>query len=396
MLMPHQTLVKALPRRPNRVVEILRATFQDDADAVQQHVFLAGFKKLAEANWDPRMERAHRQVLTNIAEHISDKTGTAYPDWRSIAEEEGLGEGTVRNCIYELKKWGYLVWERRESPDQHAGRLTHYTLPVVSYSRDEMVAGIEAWCAEMRREIPRPWGKNSTPPAVQNGEVYTAHGVRNYTAHGVKSDQNGESTPPTVQKTTPSAVQKTTPSAVQKTTPSAVQEFTPPAVQNGRNTPPAVQNGRNTPPAVQNGSNLHRLRGNRSNDNNHHHHKRGVLDEDAKALLDRAVDLYNRYAEKHDFRRYSTRSDATDKRFYARLLKIGGLEKLELALNAIPTVDFYMGRIEPKPGQSRFRMHIDFLLSEGSGSGDVLSGLIDRALDKPAPPAPQPRGRPGR
>jgi hypothetical protein len=116
----------------------------------------------------------------------------------------------------------------------------------------------------------------------------------------------------------------------------------------------------------------------KSNDNNNH---RGGLSEEANALVDRAADIYNGYAERHGFRRYLTRSDATDKRFHARLLKIGGLEKFELALSVIDTVDFYMGRAAPKPGKSRFRMDIDFLLSEGSGSGDVLAGLIDRALD---------------
>ncbi|MGA7328435.1 MAG: hypothetical protein WBX25_29080 [Rhodomicrobium sp.] len=117
------------------------------------------------------------------------------------------------------------------------------------------------------------------------------------------------------------------------------------------------------------------------------------MDAEGKALVDRAVDLYNRYAERHGFRLYRSRSETTDKRLHARLVKIGGLDRLELALSVIHAVDFYMGRVDPKPDHSRFRMHIDFLLSEGSGSGDVLAGLIDRALDKSVP---TPARRPGR
>jgi hypothetical protein len=91
--------------------------------------------------------------------------------------------------------------------------------------------------------------------------------------------------------------------------------------------------------------------------------------------------LYNDYAHRLKFRPYKTRSAKVDRRIYARVEDIGGFENFERALSAIPTNDFYMGRMPPKPGKKPFRLHIDFLLSETSGCGDVLAGLVDLALD---------------
>src|SRR5262249_52443250 len=84
--------------------------------------------------------------------------------------------------------------------EQHAGRLVHYTLPVVSYSREQLIAGIEKWCTDMRREIPRPWCQESSPPAVQNSEFSPAQGVKAFPRCGVKKyTAHGEISPPAVQ-----------------------------------------------------------------------------------------------------------------------------------------------------------------------------------------------------
>src|SRR5262249_26990307 len=147
-------------------------------------------------------------------------------------------------------------------------------------------------CAEHGKKVHRIQCTKTTPDTVYNGKkvhrIQCTPGGANYTGHSV---QNGQTTPDTVQN-----APKSTPDTVRR-------------------------------------------------NNNNHNKDRGALSEDAKALVDGAVDLYNHYAEKHDFRCYLTRSDATDRRFHARLLKIGGLEKFELALSVIHTVDFYMGRV---------------------------------------------------
>jgi hypothetical protein len=331
MLMAHQTLIEALPRRTNGPIEVRRPTFQDDADAVLQGVVLAGFKKLCQANRDPRLERAHRQVLTNIAEKISYLTGTAYPDRRTIAEEEGLSERTVQNSIYELKNWGYLTSKKRASPEQHAGRLTHYTLPIESYSQEEMIAGIEKWCAEMRREIPRPWCKKASPPAVQSGSNFPACGAKILPAHGVKNF-------------------------------------------------PAY--GVIPPPAVQNCSEFPRLRGDRSINREN---------SSAGSDVERALALYNKAAIEHGFSVCQKLTDERRKRLQKRLASIGGLEQFALALSAIPNDDFLMGKIMPRKGQAPFKLDLERLLSTESGLGDVLARLIDNALTKPN----QPKGRDG-
>jgi hypothetical protein len=115
-------------------------------------------------------------------ELINHKTGTSFPSRRAIAEQEGLNERAVENAVYELRKWGYIDWEKRAQPDLHKGRLLHYTLPVLTWTEDELTKAILA-----HREALRD---RSTPPTV-------------YTAHGAHRPQ---STPPTVLKSTPPAV----------------------------------------------------------------------------------------------------------------------------------------------------------------------------------------------
>ena len=323
--MPHQTLVESLPRQANGRIDVRRAAFQDDADAVLEGVVLAGFKKLAEANRDPRPQRSHRQVLTNIAEKIHYQTGTAWISYHAIAEEEGISERTVQNCIYELKPWGYLASERRACPDQHSGGLTHYTLPIISCSKEQMIAGIEEWCVEMRREIPQPWCKKSTPPAVQNGGNYTSCGAENYTAQGANGSKDYTSC------------------------------------------------GAITSPAVQNLPELHLLRGTGIKNKN--------IEEEYTAV-DRAFAAYNNAAREHGFSVANKLTDARRRRLEKRLDDIGGLDQFTLALSAIRSDNFLMGKLPPrKLGDEPFKLTLESLLSTDSGLNDVLAKLIDRAMN---------------
>jgi hypothetical protein len=115
-------------------------------------------------------------------ELINHGTGTAFPSRRAIAEQEGLNERAVENAVYELRSWGYIDWERRAEPDLHKGRLLHYTLPVLTWTEEDLTRAILAHRETLKAR--------SAPPTV-----YTAHG-----AHRQRS------TPPTVSGSTPPAV----------------------------------------------------------------------------------------------------------------------------------------------------------------------------------------------
>jgi len=111
--------------------------------------------------------------------------------------------------------------------------------------------------------------------------------------------------------------------------------------------------------------------------------------------VDLAFDLYNGAAKQHGFASSHLLTEERRKLLAKRLADIGGLEQFKLALSAVPSNDFLMGRIAPRDGQKQFRLGLDFLLSTGSGMHDVLAGLIDKAQD-PANGSPPGSGVPDR
>jgi hypothetical protein len=155
-------------------------TFQDNADElIRVGRLITSFKRIGLALRDRRCERSHLLVLYAIMEKLNEKTGTAFPSRKAIATQEDLGEKVVENAIYELRLWGYLDWERRAEPDLHKGRLLHYTLPVLTWTDEDLVKAILA-----HRETIKT---RSTPPT-------------GYPAHG---GQRPRGTPPTGSESTP-------------------------------------------------------------------------------------------------------------------------------------------------------------------------------------------------
>ncbi|MGA7328434.1 MAG: hypothetical protein WBX25_29075 [Rhodomicrobium sp.] len=176
MLMPHQTLVESLPRQANGAIDVRRATFQDDADAVLEGVVVASYRALCAAIRDPRIQRPHLKVLANLTEKISYDTGTAWVSRRAIAAEEGLSDEGAENAVYDLRRWNYVQWERRVSPGNHPGRLLHYTLRPASVSTEQMRSEIEKWCAEHGKKVQALACGKSTPYGLENGANVQALG----------------------------------------------------------------------------------------------------------------------------------------------------------------------------------------------------------------------------
>ena len=141
------------------------ARFQDDANAVVRlGTVVTSFKWLGIAIRDPRCQRPHLRVLYNLQERLNRKTGTAFPNRRVIGEEEELEFKTVENVLYDLRRWGYIDWERRAEPELHKGRLLHYTLPVARWSEEQITEAILMWRKEREDKSPRPDGDSECPP----------------------------------------------------------------------------------------------------------------------------------------------------------------------------------------------------------------------------------------
>jgi hypothetical protein len=127
----------APPARPNE------PSFQDNADAlIKIGRIITSFKRIGLALRDQRCQRTHLIVLYAIMERLNQETGTAFPSRRALAEQEGLTQENVENALYDLRKWGHIDWERRAEPDLHKGKLLHYTLPVLSWTEEDLTRAI--------------------------------------------------------------------------------------------------------------------------------------------------------------------------------------------------------------------------------------------------------------
>ena len=95
---------------------------------------------------------------------------------------------------------------------------------------------------------------------------------------------------------------------------------------------------------------------------------------------EKAIDLYNRAADEHGFSKCVGRTTPRLVKLARCLREIGGLERFEQALTAIPKDDFLMGRVV-RNGQTPFRLNIGHLLQTDGKMGDVLASLLDRASE---------------
>jgi hypothetical protein len=75
------------------------------------------FAYIKQANRDKGLPSAAVRVALVIADHWNEKSGEARPSLQTIADESGLGEGTVRRMLPFLIERGHLVvqWGSRGS-----------------------------------------------------------------------------------------------------------------------------------------------------------------------------------------------------------------------------------------------------------------------------------------
>jgi hypothetical protein len=144
-------------------------SFDDDIRAVLDEGVLCIVRRTAlTALRDRRLEYAHRTVLAELLECLNGKIGTAWPARETLVARTGLSMGNVNNALYDLRKFGYLRWERRPIPrGQRVDR--HYVVPVASVSHDALRAEIEMAIKSLRG------ARNSHRPRC---EIHTAHGVK--------------------------------------------------------------------------------------------------------------------------------------------------------------------------------------------------------------------------
>ena len=93
---------------------------------------LARYETLALATADDRIDRACLKVLGALIATMNRETRTSWAGREYIASTMGMSAKSVSNYIYQLKCLGYLVSERRPTPQANNRVLMHYTLSKLS------------------------------------------------------------------------------------------------------------------------------------------------------------------------------------------------------------------------------------------------------------------------
>jgi hypothetical protein len=159
-------------------------SFQDDTNEVmRQRPTIASFNRLRLAIRDPRLNRAHLRVLESVMGRLNASTGTAWPGRAAVAEAAGLNPARAQNCLYDLRKWGYLLWERLARPELHKRPLIHYTLPLLSRPDAEIEAAVHEAATEKadRKKCTAgrvPGGPGSSPSTYPAGRVVATETTR--------------------------------------------------------------------------------------------------------------------------------------------------------------------------------------------------------------------------
>jgi predicted transcriptional regulator len=151
------------------------ATFDDDIAAVlREGALVICFQRACDALRDRRLDHKERSVLAVLLESMNSETGTAWPSRELIAERLFVSVKTVMNALYELKRLGYVDWERR--PLQGGRPLIQYTVPLARFDREALQLAIAEAIIGMRnapdaghKKVPRPQG-TSQKTALYSGQ----------------------------------------------------------------------------------------------------------------------------------------------------------------------------------------------------------------------------------
>lgn len=125
------------------------------ADAVSRFdlagYMLARYETLALAVRDDRVDRACLKVLASLIATMNRETRTSWAGREIIASQTGMTVKSVSNYIYQLKCLGYVVSERRQTPQANNRVLMHYALAALS--PEEIEAAISAAVLSIRGEV---------------------------------------------------------------------------------------------------------------------------------------------------------------------------------------------------------------------------------------------------
>lgn len=112
---------------------------------------LARLETLAMAIRDDRIDRGCLKVLVELIDSMNRETWTSWLGREAIADRTGVSIKTAGNCIYQLKALGYIVGEKRETPQAGNRVLMHYTLSALS--PEEIDAAISRAIGSIRGNI---------------------------------------------------------------------------------------------------------------------------------------------------------------------------------------------------------------------------------------------------
>lgn len=93
---------------------------------------LAKYETLWKAIKDKRLDRPALLVLAELVQAINRESMTTWLSRETIAANTGLALKTISNNLCTLKALGYIVSERRETPQANNRVLLHYTLAALS------------------------------------------------------------------------------------------------------------------------------------------------------------------------------------------------------------------------------------------------------------------------
>ena len=109
---------------------------------------LARLETLSCAVRDDRLDRACLKVLAALIETMNRDTRTSWVGRDRLADICGISAKSAGNYVYQLKALGYVVGERRQTPQADNRVLMHYTL--VKLSPEEIEAQINRAIGSIR------------------------------------------------------------------------------------------------------------------------------------------------------------------------------------------------------------------------------------------------------
>jgi hypothetical protein len=173
--------------------------FDDDIAAVlARGTLYVAWDQVKVAIHDPRLDRPHLAVLVELLDCLNSKTGTAWPSRELLAMRCRVAVKTVQNVLYDLKKHGYISWEKRPVDGR---RLTQYVVPLAHIDRDQLRAQLDEYLAKLParqgNETARHSGQKVTRPSGhtrQDGQKSAPHSRQKTASHSGQQEGTKEPT----------------------------------------------------------------------------------------------------------------------------------------------------------------------------------------------------------